>query len=104
MLSAQVVINSAAAQVWSGQGIGDGAIFRNHRNVFCSIDKNLVPGQQFVAFVEAGSEIIEKLRQLRNEILRQIANLSAHTRVRGGKTRAGQQFEQIIKLFSLIKG
>src|SRR2546423_8289840 len=50
MFAPQIVLDSAAAQIRSRKRIRNRAIFRDHTDVFCSIDKNFVPSQQLIAF------------------------------------------------------
>ena len=44
MFAAQIVFDSAAAQVWAGNRIRDRALLRDDADVFCAIDKNLDSG------------------------------------------------------------
>ena len=47
--------------------------------------------RRLIAFIELGTESLEKLFQLRDKIRGQIADLSAHACITGGETRAGEQ-------------
>ena len=44
------------------------------------------------------------LRELRDEGLRQIARLTADSRVAGGETRAGEKLEEVIEFLPLGEG
>src|SRR5262249_17754582 len=101
MFAAQIVFDSTSAQVWPGNRVRDRALFRDDADVFCAIDKNLVPGQQPVAFIETRSKVIEELFELRDKGFRKVADLPTHSRVRRGESRASQEFEQIVKFFAL---
>src|SRR5206468_5556327 len=96
-----IMFDPAPAQIRPGERIGNRAILRNDADLPRSIDKNTIACEQFVAFIKARNKFIEKLFELRDEILGKIANLSADARVGGSKTRASQQFEKIIKFFAL---
>src|SRR5215470_7210324 len=101
MFTAQIVFDSTSSQVWSRNRIRDCALLGNHSDVFCAIDKNLVPGQQPVAFVETRTKVVEKFIELWDKAFWKIADLPANSRVRGRKPRASQKFEEVIKLFTL---
>ena len=73
--------------------VSDGAIFRNHADVACAIDKDAIAREQPVHFIQLRNELIEKFFQLRNKGVRQIADLAADARVGGGEARAGEQLE-----------
>src|SRR4029077_7323245 len=72
----QIVLDPAAAQIWPRNGISNCAFLRNHANVFCSIDKDAITRQQFIALVQARNESIEEILELRNKVLRKITDLS----------------------------
>src|SRR4029077_2946645 len=101
MFPAQIVLDSTSPQVRSGNRIRDRALLRDDADVFCAIDKNLVPGQQPVAFVETRTKVVEKFFELGDKAFRKIADLSTHTGVGGGEPGARQEFEQVIELFAL---
>ena len=104
MFAPQIVFDPAAPQIWPGKRVGNRAIFCNDADVLRSIDKDAIAREQFIAFIEARDKFVEKLPELRNEILGQIANLSAHARVGGGEARASQKLKKIIKFFALGEG
>ena len=81
MFAAQIVLDSAAAQVRTGQRVRDRLLLRNDADVFCAIDKDLVSSQQPVAFVETRAEFVEEFFELRDKALRKIADLPAYSRV-----------------------
>ena len=101
MFAPQVVFDPAAAQIRTGEGVRDGALFRDDSDVFSPIYKNAVACEQFVAFIETWPEVIEEFFELRDEIFRQIADLPAHARVGGSETRASEQLEKVIEFFAL---
>src|SRR5215475_3632090 len=101
MFTAQIVFDSTSSQVWPGNRICYGALLGDDTNVFCAIDKNSVPGQQPVAFVETRTKVVEEFVELWDKAFCKIADLSADSRVRGGKPCAGQDFEEVIKFFAL---
>ena len=76
MLPAQIVIDAAAAQVRAGEAVGDGAIFRDHADVARAIDEDAIPREEVIDFVELRDEVVEKLAQLREERVRQIARFA----------------------------
>ena len=59
---------------------------------------------KLIDLIELGDEAVEERLQLRDERLRQVANLSADSRVGSGEARAGQQFKQIVELLALGEG
>src|SRR5206468_9774013 len=81
MFAAQIVFDSASPQVWSGNRVRDRALLRDDADVFCAIDKNLVPGQQAIAFVETGTKVVEEPFELGDKAFWKIADLSSHTGV-----------------------
>ena len=85
------MFDSAPAQIRARKRIGDGAIAWDHTNIAGAIDKNAIAREEVVALIELGAEGLEKLFQLRDKIRGQIADLSAHASITGGKTRAGEQ-------------
>ena len=97
----QIVFDSASSQVWTGNRVRDRALLRNDADVFCAIDKNLVPRQQPVAFVETRSKVVEKFFELGDKAFWEIADLSAHARVGCGEPGARQKLEQVIQFFTL---
>src|SRR5262249_35839683 len=104
MFPPQIVLNPAAAEVWSGKGVGDRALFGDDANVFGSIDKDTIAREQFVHLIQRWPELIEKIAQHRNEFLRQIANLSADTGVGSCEPCAAEQLAQVVNFFPLGKG
>src|SRR5256886_14504288 len=100
MFTSQIVFDSASAQIWTGKGVGNCAIFPDDADVSCSIDKNTIAGKQFIAFAEARHKSVEKLFELRNEIFWEIANLSTDASIRGGEARSRQQLEKIVQFFA----
>ena len=54
---------------------------------------------KLIDLVQLRNEIVEKFFELRDERVRQIADLSADARVGSGEARAGQQFEQDCRVF-----
>src|SRR5262249_5297274 len=76
---------------------------RDDANIFCAIDKNLVPGQQPVAFVEARAKVVEEFFELRDKAFWKIADLSAHAGVGRGEPGAGQEFEQVVEFFAFCE-
>src|SRR4051812_11488634 len=101
MFAPQIMVDSAPAQVWAGDGIGDGALLGYDANVSGPIDKNAIAREKPVAFVKTRAEVIHKFVELRNETLRQITDLAAHTCIRRGESRACQKLKQIVKFFAL---
>src|SRR5439155_12301200 len=89
MFPPQIVFDSTATQVRPRKRVSDGTIARDHSDVACAIDKNAIAGEEVVAFIEFRAKRLEEFSQLRNEIRRQIANLSANAGVTGSETRAG---------------
>src|SRR5262249_2859074 len=104
MFAPKIVLHTAAAQIWSRERIGDGARFRNDANVTGPIDKDLVAGQQAIDFIQLRNEPVEKGFQLWDESRRQVADLSADARIGSGKSRAGQQFKQVIEFLPFGEG
>src|SRR5713101_4371181 len=98
------MLDAAAAQDWTRKRVGDGAIFCDYGDVSCAIDKNAVSGQEAINFIKLRNEIVEKFLELRDEILRQIANLAADARVRRSEARAGEKFEKVVEFFALGEG
>src|SRR4029078_611114 len=101
MFTPQIMLDSTSSQIWPGNRIRDRALLGDDADVFCAIDKNFVPGQQPVAFVETRTKVVEKFVELWDKAFWKIADLSAYSRVRGGKPCAGQEFEKVIKFFTL---
>ena len=104
MFAPQIVIDSASAQIRAGERIGDRTISLDHANVFRSIDKDAVPGEQLVDLVQLRDEFIQKFIETRNKSFRQITNLSADAGVGRSKAGTSEKFEEIVKLFALGKG
>jgi len=76
MLPPQIVFDAAATQIWARKGIRNGAIARNYSDIAGAIDKNAIAGEEVVAFIKLRAKRLEEFSQLRNEIRRQITNLS----------------------------
>src|SRR5438067_1674093 len=89
MLPPQIVFDAAATQIWARKGIRNNAIARNYSDIAGAIDKNAIAGEEVVAFIKLRAKCLEEFSQLRNEIRRQIANLSAYASITGSETRAG---------------
>src|SRR5256714_15045749 len=89
MFATQIVVDATSPQVRTRERVSDRAITRDHADVPRAIDEDTVTRQQFVDFVELRNEIVEKFLKRGNERLRQITDLAADSRVRGGKSRAG---------------
>ena len=89
MFPAQIVFDSTPPQVWPGNRVRDRAFLRDDADAFCAIHKNLVPGQQPVAFVETRAKVVEEFFELRDKRRRKIADLSAHPGVGCGEPGAG---------------
>ena len=104
MFAAKIMLDAAGAQVWSGKRVSDRAIPRNHADLPRSIDENAISGEEFVDLIELRNETVEKLFELRDETFRQIADLTAHAGIGCGESRAGQEFEEIIKFLALGEG
>ena len=83
------MVDPASAQIWARKGIRNSAIARNYSEIASAIDKNAIAGEEIVAFIELRAKRLEEFSQLRNEIRRQIANLSPNASVTGSETRAG---------------
>src|SRR5437867_10918839 len=103
MFAPQIMFDSTPPQVRAGNGISNRALLRDDANVPGAIHENFIARQQPVTFVQARLEIVEEFFQLRDELLRQIADLPAHARVGGSEPRAGEQLEKVIKFFALGK-
>src|SRR5262249_8364625 len=101
MFAAQIVFDSTSPQVWPRNRIRDRALFRDHADVFCAIDKNLVPGQQPVAFIETRAKLVEEFIKLGDKAFRKIADLSSYASVGGGEPGACQKLKKVIEFFSL---
>src|ERR1700745_3891305 len=101
MFATQIVLDPTSPQVWAGNRIRDRALLRDDADVFCAIDKNLVPRQPPVAFVETRAKVVEEFLQLGDKAFWKIADLSADAGVGRGEPGAGQKLEKVVEFFAL---
>src|SRR6478609_1640759 len=101
MFAAQIVFDSGSPQVRTGNRIRERALLRDDADIFCAIDKNLVPGQQPVAFVETRAKVVEEFFELGDKAFWKIADLSAYAGVGCGEPGTGQKLEKVIQFFAL---
>jgi hypothetical protein len=101
MLSPQVVFNPAAAQVWTGESVRDGAILRDDADIARPIDENAVPRQELIDFVELRNEAVEELGELREKAVRQVADLAADPRVGSREACSANVLAQVIYFLAL---
>ena len=103
MRLADVPFHARTAQVRSRDAEIDRVGLRQHPDVAVALDENLVPGQQFVRFIERRRKILQELPQHRQEIRRHVVGQSADPRVAGGKPRTADQFAQVVNLFAFAE-
>src|SRR5215510_6073726 len=94
MFTAQIMFDSAPPQVWPRNRICDRALLGDDADVCCAIDKNLVSGQQPVAFVETRTKVVEEFFELWDKRLRKIPDLPTNSGVGCGKACARKQFKE----------
>ena len=103
MFAAEVMLYSRTAQVRTGKRVGNRVLLRNHPDVLAAIDKDSIPGQELVHFLDDRLESSEELAQLWYEGLGQITRLAPHPRIVGREPSSTQQFDQVVNLLPLIK-
>src|ERR1043166_7419669 len=98
------MVQAASPKVWTAQSVIDRVFFGDDSDISGSVHENLVSCEELFRFIEIHHHLINELAALVDPTRRQIAAQTTNTGVRGGESRAGKRFAQIVNFFALGKG